>query len=604
MILVSFPKATGVAEVVEALGSRLERHVARDVPANGFERPWFAACRKVTETTIATAIGRLGGTEIGGEVARHRGILVNGLNIDFIAALGESLDVAATLAALPPDRVIVASGSPVHEALVETIGATGRQVTAISARVDAKRRATADAQGRLFPRTAAEDLSSSLEAAVRDIARTIGVPDVGGSGVICADFRNRRDFRYLATARAVRDAALAFRPVRILQQYNRVSRSVVRLAIDTALHSFGRCRVAFFRSPHALVTRFPPTAWARCFASEMERRALDDPDLASMLEAGPVARTAGRLFALRRLPATVAAAEAIRVAFEKRPPAWVVLVPDSQPFTMVIASGARAAGVPTIAVHTLLVGKSNRECRPTGEWIGCMDTSHARHLAEQFGVPLENIVPIGNIDVDDWRNAAERTITPAACDGMKHVVFVAQPLPGLTKTALEWLIAATVRRPDLVLDVYLHPDERHAQQLEYEKMAAAAGVGDRIGIRGRGTPMSVVVGAEVLATIDSNQGYKAGILGRKVLVVDPTEAGLPVSFDHMGIAVRGRSAEEVGARLDDLVDGRLDERLAASRAAFLAANPQLVSGSIGERVAILAERLAACHAASAGGGER
>lgn len=597
VILVSFPHTKGEQQLLQALGKRLSGHVRREAPVAGFEQPWFASCRHLVTASIDAALDRLGESNAGVWVRRHRQLLINGLTIDTIAAISERNDMTAAVGGLPPGKILLACGTSSQFGFVKSLAQQGRTVTPLLATAEPAERAIVpipDWQGAGSSSIDPSAASRSLERAIVAIRDTIKVPDVAGAAVVCADFRNRRDFRYVATARAISDAAQTRRPVRLLQQYNRFSRSVVSLSLGTALASLGRRRFALTRSPHRLGAPLPPVEWAGLFASVSRTAAEASAEFRNDLAAIDVVSAVAYRFALRRLTVDIAQAEAIRIAFSKRPPAWVALIPGSQPFAMNVASGARAAGVATLAIYTLLVGKSLRECRPIAEWIGCMDTAQVDHLVAYLGADRSRTIPIGNIDVDDWNQSAgtsgaksERTTE------QRRIAFIAQPVPELTRTALAWLIDAVSQYRDTRLDIYLHPDERRALEAEYEAVAKASKASDRIHVHKGGAPMDRVMDADVLATLDSNQGYKAGILGRRVLVVDPTTSGLPVSLDALGIAVRARTLEEVRETLHDLMEGRRDAGLAHSRAAYLAINPQLVNGRLGVRVTELAERAAA-----------
>ena len=90
----------------------------------------------------------------------------------------------------------------------------------------------------------------------------------------------------------------------------------------------------------------------------------------------------------------------------------------------------------------------------------------------------------------------------------------------------------------------------------------------------------------ILVTRFSNVGLEAALLGRDVIACDFLGDFVPIRLDRMGVAVVARSADDLRTLIADLLSqGPSWQALSASRAAYLARNPQLLGESAGHSIA-------------------
>ena len=82
----------------------------------------------------------------------------------------------------------------------------------------------------------------------------------------------------------------------------------------------------------------------------------------------------------------------------------------------------------------------------------------------------------------------------------------------------------------------------------------------------------------------SNVALRAAVTGRPVLVLDPG-IETPLDFERLGLACKARTATEAATLLADFFgDGPAACMLESSRAAYFAANPQLLQPGAVDRI--------------------
>lgn len=565
--------------------------VSEWVPTGGFDRPWYDEARQLADSVVDAIAQGQDEADMRDALTRHRVALANKFKLDLIRDVGILEDVAALIRERPADAVLVVEGQLDASHIVDGIAETGAgdpaRLFLFRRQLSSGRTTTPPAE--MAPRPTGSH-GAELRRAVDEARRRIRLRALRGSGVIVADFRNTRDFRYLGTAYPLIRLIGARRRVQVVQQRNAFTGKLLRMLV-AAMAGPNRRRITLIPSAQAVgrstaVER--PADWMAGVAATLARR----PETAGSFPVA-VVRECCRQFARDYLPHAVALASATEEAFRANPPAYAIFVPDTQPFAMAVASGARLAGVPTIGVQTLMIGHSARDCRPICEWMACIDSTQRHLYASRFGMDEAHLPMVGNVDTESWREAFLAAGRQADSTGRrKRILFVMQPLPFLTETALAWLVAAVAAEPDWQLDAFVHPSATAATRRKLEGIVAAAGEPERIRIAGSGTPVAAIAAADVVANIVSNVGYKAAVMGKRVLVLDPTATGLPVRFHDMGLAVAAFSAEETAQRLRQMLDGTLDQEMAAARAGFLDRNPQLRDGGTIRRIVDFAETIA------------
>jgi hypothetical protein len=564
----------------------------------GFSPPWFAGARRFVEAVIAAAPRLCPARDIGAAIAKHRVLLVNRLSFELIREIAAAENLAEQLQPWRGRRILLVEGETPVAHVAQVLAADGHDPASLfllcgsskpSARlafVQRQRQGLADTKP--LPQHGAR-----MAAAVASYQRHLAISVMPGCGVVAADFRNRNEFRYLKTAHSLISALAPNRRILVLQQYNRVTPNLLRVWRRIVPRSFGRARLAFLPSPQALRLDAASALWGEFLVTCASGAALPRSGLPQKA-AERVAAEALRQFGARYLLQALAIAGAVEAAFRRAMPAYAVFIPDMHPFAMAAASGARAAGVPTLAVQTLMIGQSSRDFQPVCEYLACIDATQAGLYANRFGIPPEKIVEVGYTDMSDWLDlAAVRKYRPKPGEP-KRAIFVTQPLPGIVDQALQMSIEAVARLPCYELSIYTHPSETKAAIERYRAMAAASGCPERIRLAGSGTPIEAVLDSHVVINVASNIGYKAAQLGATVIVADPTRTGLPVRFHEMGIALHATDTASMFECLQNATDGGdAAAALDRSRAAYLAANPQLTDGRAIARIAGFLERLAA-----------
>lgn len=399
------------------------------------------------------------------------------------------------------------------------------------------------------------------------------LPSTRGGVLVGVDCRDPQEFRYLPTAEALVGILIAQHRTTILQEHFWWS-GAARKVRNFLARQFGPGVQVGFAS--ALPSIRPPAADANWVgrtvdtAGELARKASGIP----FAEAAAIAVM--ERFATRFMPQALVLAQAVMEATGSQPPALAVFIPDSQPFLMAAASGVRAAGVPTLAIQTLMIAGSGRDCRPVCASTAVIDSEQRALYHRRFGLP-ESVLPlVGHVEFDVWRK--RMAASPPPNSGTKTLAFISQPLTGLVEPALAWTLEAMEKIPGARLIVYPHPSEPMTALDRYQRLIVESGCQEQAEISQQGLTPERIGEADAIITIVSNVGYRAAILGKRVLTIDPTGKGLPVQLDRLGLALGASGAEEVARALVELVSGATDTSLAMTREDFLARNPQMAPG--------------------------
>lgn len=395
-------------------------------------------------------------------------------------------------------------------------------------------------------------------------------PDLAGRAVVAADLRRKVDFRHSRTACALL-AAGAADGVTLLQPYTKVTRNVLRAM--TTVRGLN-AQIGLLRQPQA--TGFHPAlAGVRTALLRDADGALRAAGAFSAGERAAILEAAGG-FITSNLGPSLVLADRLQAGFAARPPRYVASVPLGSPFGALVVSAARAAGVPTVEIQTLMIGKSDRDPMPVAERIAVLDTSQRDIFKVRFGVDERRFIMAGHVEFPGEPDAGppppERT-----------VLFASQPLDGVASAALALLAEACDRLGGVRLTVAPHPDETAADLASFRDVLARwPGLDGRVAAPGE-TPALLRHNA-VLATVLSNVALRAAVAGRPVLVLDPG-VDTPLDFERLGLACKARTPTQAAALLSEFFsDGPAARALAVSRAAYFDANPQLTRPGAIERV--------------------
>ena len=348
------------------------------------------------------------------------------------------------------------------------------------------------------------------------------------------------------------------------------------------------------RSP--LTFRLDPVAagWEAILAQSVEETMAAQRDEISP-EFLAIVQNSVMVFSGRYLIGTLAFGRKLEGLFKRSPPQAVVALPGLKSMTMVVAAAARNAGIPTLDVQTLLIGSNGRDCRPVCEYMACMDSYQKQLYAERFGFRPENIFLAGHMEMTRWRRQAReirKRLKKEAASDSKIVVFAAQPIAGETAMALEKLVAAADTRTDVKVIVFAHPDDSEAMKNQYRQIAAAAKNPASVTISRRRLREEDVLKSSLVVTINSNVGYRAGILGCNVMTIESLIGRQTIDLARLGLSIGVDEQDEVTRVFNELLDhGPAFERLQAMQRAFLDQNRHLETGDAIELIAGFVEKL-------------
>lgn len=423
-------------------------------------------------------------------------------------------------------------------------------------------------------RNQAADIDASAAWAVfADTVKawTPGPVNLRDKAVVVGDLRRKIEFRHSKTVRALLQTAAATGDGSVLiQPFTRRTGNVARAAAAAAA-----------LGGKTLLIRQPQASEPRTSLSGVRSLLLDAIDRVLGAEFTTGQRAAilegCGVFVASSLAPSLALTSGLKEQFGLHPPRFVASVPLGSPFGGLVVSAARAAGVPTVELQTLMIGTSDRDPMPVAERVGVLDLSQRDIFQTRFDVAPERFVFAGHVDNGRADSPATRTAPP------RSVIFASQPLDDVSAAALDIVAEACNALGDVTLSVSPHPDETAAD------IAMSRAILDRWPrIAGRILPAggthSAMLDHAVLCTVVSNVAIRAAQHGIPVLIVNPG-VEVPVDFADMGVALAAETpAEALKILKDFFARGPGARKLDASRAAYFHHNPQLLDRGAAERI--------------------
>ncbi|MDK9696766.1 MAG: hypothetical protein OEL76_10260 [Siculibacillus sp.] len=558
---------------------------AREISEEWFERATAAADR--TQAMLERA---LAGTAAGRDLATHREIFAFQLRHEIAWVLRPMELMHRVIAEGRPRRVRFIEGhypSAAFRAEAAANGITPDRMMVIA--TDPWSRTSGPPRG--VVRKGEASAGEALATAVSGRRAVVCPWSAKGRAVVVADLRQPLDFRHYRGATAILAAIAGRREAILLQPIGRFNLRLAKVVARLLRLHGTAVRPAVVRNPQ-IVSRFLGgvadwrTPLLRTIVREvMPRDARAVADLAAVLEATGI-------HLCGQLPGALAVLADLDRLFARAPPAHVCAVPTAKAVPTLVIGAARARGIPTMEVQTLLIGTSNRDWRPIADRVAVLDDSQAELNVRRFAIPPERMILAGREGLHEDRRAglAHRR----AGGGRRNVVFVSQPLAALTAATLDAVLAACAGRTDVDLLVVAHPDEDAATRAAQRAAIAASPMAARVRLAPAGETTRDLLEADVVVTIVSNVGMRAAIMERDVLVVNLSGADLPIRFDASGLALYADTPEAVAERIDALFDDPVTRAdLAERRAAYLRRNSHFVSGPTAEHVADALEAMAA-----------
>lgn len=530
------------------------------------EEDWFRLARDAADEAL-TLMGEALPSPFDTAVSRHAAALHLRLKTDIALRLRRLGIVQSRISRLDPVPVLILEGDlPMDDVLVllAEAGFEASRVHLPGAPVAARRAMARDRGVRVEP-------SPDGAALARMLRRWRPRPlYAAGRVVVAADLRKRDDFRHVGTARALlkrigRESGTA--GATLLQPFTRPTGNTLN-AVHTASRQGAASRL--LRQPQA-TGQAPGLAPLRAFLLANLNRRIGGA--LSLAQRTAIAEGVGG-FIISSLAPSLALCGELERSMRARPPAFAASVPLGSPFGALVVSAARAAGVPTVEVQTLMIGVSERDPAPIAERLAVLDTEQKAIFQRRFGVNESRFILAGP-------DGAGRTgdLPPSLAPA---VVFASQPLDDVCVAAVR-VLAEACERIGVPLSIAPHPDETDADLAAYRAVLSRHEA-LRWQILARGAAGGALAEHSVLATLVSNMAMWAAARGRDVLIID-VGVPVPLDFPRMGIALGAASPEEAAALLTDLgAGGPRSRALAQSRQAFFEANPQLLEADAARRI--------------------
>lgn len=484
--------------------------------------------------------------------------LENELTAQIDRYLLQAQDAGDLSRALAPDRTVILSGEEPVAPILARLTAAGVEPTAVLVWGTA-------APPRLD--ASADPGARALWDDVQNLARRYARSKAGGQVLIYGGSNDR----HAPAALAVAQRFARHHPTRLIATTDAAPLSLVKAAAKAGLRL--DLVPAFSLSPPALAwTGRRATLTARMLAAA-------EPVIAGDAALRAAAQAGLERFVDRLLPQMLAAGEALRASFAADPPVAVALAPATSTLAMTAGAAARAVGVPTGQIQTLLTQANGREYAPIAEIVGVIDDSQAQLHRDYFGVAAERLILTGYPDAFAPQARPLRS-SPASQE--RVLLFIGQTIPEATLAALDLVCKAAVAAPGWRVHVHAHPRESDEQIEAEHAILKASTLGTRGRHLGRGASSEALRAAGAVAGLYSNVLLHAAAAGLDVLVVDPGAVGYPFELWRSGAALRICDFETACAALDDLrTAGPYARRLAETRAAYLKANQQLVDRTAG-----------------------
>lgn len=256
-------------------------------------------------------------------------------------------------------------------------------------------------------------------------------------------------------------------------------------------------------------------------------------------------------------------------------------------FSRALIIAARSKKVPTFSYNFLVNYGNPLSRKPLCDQVLVSDSTMAETYAAQY-LDLQSKLVLSGSHVIDARRFAieklEKNESEKRSDKLL-LLYATQPLGKPSVQCLDYLIAA-LKEVDCRLIVRPHPSEVKAGTVEvYHDTIALNQAHDWIEVDHESDINECLAAADVVFTIFSNVGIEAAVLGK--LVGTLQLPGIPVPFDlsKFGIATKLDSEKLIrDFVLDAMIGGSLAKSCREKQNQFLQKNPQLLHGTMEERV--------------------
>jgi hypothetical protein len=294
------------------------------------------------------------------------------------------------------------------------------------------------------------------------------------------------------------------------------------------------------------------------------------------------------------LPGLVHAVGEIEGAILAMRPQHVVVSPGRDWIARVACIVAKREGIKSIDVQTVFVGPRSRYRRTLADKQFAIDTQARAIFEGYFGmrpddVALAGCAKLGALQVQIRAADPAPLLRRLDAQGRQLVSFAASPILADCLPVARALAIACAQDAGFVVVVKLHPSADEDQAVAYAELTALAR--GRFSVVANAALSEVIAASSVVVTRFSNVGLEAALAGKSVIACRFGEGIPAIPLDRMGVAAAADSPESLAALLRDLLgNGPISRTLAASRAAYTLANPQLLAEDIPAEMALVIER--------------
>lgn len=193
-------------------------------------------------------------------------------------------------------------------------------------------------------------------------------------------------------------------------------------------------------------------------------------------------------------------------------PAYAILDSARGATFAAIAERLARQDIPSMDVHTYLVGNHARQVAPPTRYVGVIDDQQEALVVETWGVPREDILRIGYIWRDRGENA-EPSPPPPSQAARKTILICTQPGdPDMVERFFSRVLEAIARDDRIDGLLKPHPAEPASTLAAYEKAIAAAGLSGRVACLPASVPVSGLFDrADLVITRTSNVGIESAL---------------------------------------------------------------------------------------------
>lgn len=203
--------------------------------------------------------------------------------------------------------------------------------------------------------------------------------------------------------------------------------------------------------------------------------------------------------------------EAVDRLLKTTKPAYGILDSARGATFAAIAERLARQDIPSMDVHTYLVGNHARQVAPPTRYVGVIDDQQEALVVETWGVPREDILRIGYI----WRDRGEDTgpPPPVSQTARKMILICTQPGdPDMVEQFFSRVLEAIARDDRIDALLKPHPAEPASTLAAYEKTIAAQGLARRVSSLPASVPVSSLFDrADLVITRTSNVGIESAL---------------------------------------------------------------------------------------------